>query len=137
MAKDTAAETVVITGAFSYTGKYATRLLLSSGYKIRTLTFHPERENLFVLTWEEYKGLMDGLLAPQGPSTGETRLSHWLAENREHIGKQYASEVARHYVLTSQQRKAQFLRLTPVDASGIGCILALPKTSNSAVTGDP
>src|SRR5215470_5150018 len=56
-----------------------------------------------VLTWEEYKGLMDGLLAPQGPSAGETRLSHWLAENREHIGKQYASEVARHYVLTSQK----------------------------------
>ena len=54
-----------------------------------------------VLTWEEYKGLMDGLLTPQGPSTGETLLSHWLAENREHIGKRYASEVARHYVLTS------------------------------------
>jgi uncharacterized protein YbjT (DUF2867 family) len=40
-------ETVVITGAFSYTGKYATRLLLDRGYKIRTLTFHPERENEF------------------------------------------------------------------------------------------
>ncbi|HET7151871.1 MAG TPA: NAD(P)H-binding protein, partial [Candidatus Acidoferrum sp.] len=40
-------ETVVITGAFSYTGKYATRLLLDRGYKIRTLTYHPERSHPF------------------------------------------------------------------------------------------
>lgn len=50
-----------------------------------------------VLTWEEYKGLMANLLAPDGPSTGETRLSHWLSANREPVGKRYASEVARHY----------------------------------------
>jgi NADH dehydrogenase len=50
-----------------------------------------------VLTWEEYQGLMDGLLAPEGPSTGETRLSQWLAANRDQIGVRYASEVARHY----------------------------------------
>ena len=50
-----------------------------------------------VLTWEEYKGLMAGLLAPEAPSSGETRLSHWLAANRELVGKHYASEVARHY----------------------------------------
>ena len=40
-------QTVVVTGAFSYTGKYATRLLLSRGYTVRTLTFHPTRENEF------------------------------------------------------------------------------------------
>jgi len=50
-----------------------------------------------VLTWEEYQGLMANLLAPDGPSTGETRLSDWLAENRDRIGTHYASEVARHY----------------------------------------
>jgi len=38
---------VVITGAFSYTGKYATRLLLNRGHRIRTLTFHTERTNPF------------------------------------------------------------------------------------------
>lgn len=50
-----------------------------------------------VLTWEEYKGLMSNLLAPQGPGTGQTRLSQWLAQNREQLGRHYASEVARHY----------------------------------------
>ena len=54
-----------------------------------------------VLTWEEYQGLMSNLLAPQGPSTGETRLSQWLSENREHIGRRYASEVARHYAASA------------------------------------
>jgi NADH dehydrogenase len=50
-----------------------------------------------VLTWEEYQGLMGNLLAPGGSSTGQTRLSEWLAENHERVGRQYASEVARHY----------------------------------------
>ena len=54
-----------------------------------------------VLTWEEYKGLMDDLLARAGPSTGETRLSEWLAANREQVGRRYASEVARHYARTT------------------------------------
>jgi uncharacterized protein YbjT (DUF2867 family) len=51
-----------------------------------------------ILTWEEYKGLMANLLAPEGPSSGKTRLNEWLAENREHIGRCYASELARHYM---------------------------------------
>jgi uncharacterized protein YbjT (DUF2867 family) len=50
-----------------------------------------------VLTWEEYKGLMSNLLAPDGPATGQMRLSQWLAENSERVGRQYASEVTRHY----------------------------------------
>ena len=54
-----------------------------------------------VLTWEEYQGLVGNLLAPEGPSTGETRLTQWLATNREHVGSQYASELARHYAKLS------------------------------------
>lgn len=34
-------ERIVITGAFSYTGKYATRILLERGCEVRTLTNHP------------------------------------------------------------------------------------------------
>jgi len=51
-----------------------------------------------VLAWQEYRGLMADLLAPGGPSTGETRLSNWLRENRDRIGRGYASEVARHFL---------------------------------------
>jgi NADH dehydrogenase len=35
----------VVTGAFSYTGKYVTRLLLSRGWRVRTLTNHPGRRD--------------------------------------------------------------------------------------------
>jgi NADH dehydrogenase len=50
-----------------------------------------------VLTWEEYRGLMGNLLAPEGPASGSTRLSEWLAAHKASIGIGYASEVARHY----------------------------------------
>jgi len=51
-----------------------------------------------ILTWEEYKGLMGGLLAPEGMATGKTRLTEWLTENAASVGRTYASEIARHYV---------------------------------------
>ena len=50
-----------------------------------------------VLTPEEVDGLMAGLLVSAEPPRGTTRLSDWLAKNRETVGKQYASELARHY----------------------------------------
>jgi len=54
-----------------------------------------------VLTWEEYRGLMGDLLASEAPSAGETRLSDWLAANRQQVGLRYASEVARHFTRQS------------------------------------
>jgi len=57
-----------------------------------------------VLTWEEYEGLMGNLLATEGHSTGQTRLSVWLSENHELIGRRYASEVARHYAKSSERQ---------------------------------
>jgi uncharacterized protein YbjT (DUF2867 family) len=39
--------TAVITGALSYTGKYATRILLERGFSVRTLTNHRDRPNPF------------------------------------------------------------------------------------------
>ncbi|MBI3760657.1 MAG: NAD(P)H-binding protein [Chloroflexi bacterium] len=40
-------ETHVVTGAFSYTGRYLTRRLLAQGIKVKTLTNHPHRPNPF------------------------------------------------------------------------------------------
>lgn len=37
----------VVTGAFSYTGKYITRRLLAGGVRVRTLTNHPSRPHEF------------------------------------------------------------------------------------------
>ena len=43
----TTPEINVITGAFSYTGKYITRRLLAMGKQVRTLTGHPNNPNPF------------------------------------------------------------------------------------------
>ena len=51
-----------------------------------------------VLTWDEVRGLTAGLLDTDGPPTGETRLSEWLEQNAQSVGKRYASELKRHYV---------------------------------------
>ncbi len=40
-------ETHVVTGAFSYTGRYITQRLLARGIAVRTLTGHPERPQAF------------------------------------------------------------------------------------------
>ncbi|HKW01136.1 MAG TPA: NAD(P)H-binding protein [Vicinamibacterales bacterium] len=37
----------MVTGAFSYTGRYVTRLLLNRGWQVRTLTNHPGRRDSF------------------------------------------------------------------------------------------
>jgi len=37
----------VVTGAFSYTGKYIARHLLTEGVRVRTITGHPQRPNEF------------------------------------------------------------------------------------------
>ena len=49
MASETSnqAEINVVTGAFGYTGKYITHLLLASGVQVKTLTGHPERPDHF------------------------------------------------------------------------------------------
>ena len=50
-----------------------------------------------LLTKEEVKGLMAGLLVSDQPPLGKTRLADWLERNKDWVGKQYASELQRHY----------------------------------------
>ena len=50
-----------------------------------------------IVTRDEVRGLMSSLLLSQGPPTGQTRLSDWLEEHAESVGRKYASELARHY----------------------------------------
>ncbi len=47
MAPPEMTELNVVTGAFSYTGKYITQRLLDKGKRVRTLTGHPGRQNPF------------------------------------------------------------------------------------------
>lgn len=50
-----------------------------------------------MLTPEEVEGLMVGLLVSDQPPRCKTHLVDWLRDNKESVGKRYASEIARHY----------------------------------------
>lgn len=50
-----------------------------------------------VLTGDEVKGLMAGLLVSREQAVGKTLLSDWLEKNRHAVGAVYASELKRHY----------------------------------------
>jgi len=48
-----------------------------------------------VITREEIRGLMDGLLATDAPPNAPTKLSEWLAANAGWLGRTYQNELAR------------------------------------------
>ncbi len=50
-----------------------------------------------ILTPEEVDGLMENLLISQEPPRCKTSLKDWLLENKNTVGQQYASEIARHF----------------------------------------
>jgi len=50
-----------------------------------------------VLTRDELAGLSAGLLVSSRPPSGQTKFSEWVRENWQNLGREYASEIARHY----------------------------------------
>ncbi len=48
-----------------------------------------------VITHEEIKGLMEGRLCVDAPALGRTKLTDWVREHRESLGRRYTSEMAR------------------------------------------
>jgi NADH dehydrogenase len=53
-----------------------------------------------VLTEDEIKGLMAGLLVSHAPPLGRIRFTDWLAEHRDSLGRSYANELRRHFGLS-------------------------------------
>jgi uncharacterized protein YbjT (DUF2867 family) len=50
-----------------------------------------------LLTREEYCTMHDGLADTDGPATGTTSLSSWVAEHGDDLGRHYANELTRHF----------------------------------------
>ena len=48
-----------------------------------------------VVTRDEIEGLMAGLLYADSPPTGETKLTDWVRQHADTVGRRYASELAR------------------------------------------
>jgi uncharacterized protein YbjT (DUF2867 family) len=54
-----------------------------------------------LLTADEYRAMAAGLADTDGPATGATALSVWLAEHGDVLGLRYANELVRHFGATS------------------------------------
>jgi NADH dehydrogenase len=50
-----------------------------------------------LLTREEYLAMADGLADSTAPATGRIRLSDWITENAQTLGRTYAHELRRHF----------------------------------------
>ena len=50
-----------------------------------------------MLTPEEVQGLMGNLLVSKEPARGKKAFKQWLEENKDTVGRKYASEIERHY----------------------------------------
>jgi len=50
-----------------------------------------------LLTRDEYQAMAHGLADTEGPATGSSLLSEWLAAHRDELGRRYANELARHF----------------------------------------
>ena len=50
-----------------------------------------------LVTRDELAGLVAELVVTDGPATGAIRLSEWLARHADDVGREYASELVRHY----------------------------------------
>jgi len=48
-----------------------------------------------IITWEEVRGLMENRLCVDAPPLGTTKLTSWIDEHRETLGRHYTSEMAR------------------------------------------
>jgi len=54
-----------------------------------------------IVTRDEIRGLMSGLLYVESPPAGNTKLTDWATENAASLGFRYASELARRRDRTS------------------------------------
>ena len=50
-----------------------------------------------LLTADEYQGMADGLADTDGPATGDTGLTQWMADHKDTLGRVYANELTRHF----------------------------------------
>jgi uncharacterized protein YbjT (DUF2867 family) len=50
-----------------------------------------------MLTADEVRGLLAGLLVSDAPPVGRTSLTQWAVHHRDELGRRYASELLRHY----------------------------------------
>jgi len=117
MEKTSKKDRIAVTGAFSYTGRYITRALLTQGYQVITLTGHPNRPHpfgdqvqAFPYNFDQPKALIASL---EGMSTLYN--TYWVRFNRGEVSFQRA--IANTRSLIQAARDAGVRRLVHISVT--------------------
>ena len=126
------AEFDVVTGAFSYTGKYLTRRLLNAGRKVRTITGHPNRPNPFgkqveiaPMNFQDLAGLVESL---RGASVLYN--SYWVRFSHGRVT--FDEGVSNSRILIQAAREAGVRRIVHVSIANPSIDSPLPYYSGKA-----
>jgi NADH dehydrogenase len=122
----------IVTGAFSYTGKYIARRLLDAGRTVRTLTRHPDRPDPFGGRVEPLPYRFDDPAALARSLEGATALynTYWVRFARGDIT--FAGAVANSIMLFAAARSAGIERIVHVSITNPSAASPLPYFAGKA-----
>ena len=126
----------VVTGAFSFTGKYVTRLLLARGWRVRTLTHHPSRRDANGSPIDAFRYDFDHPDRMVAAFDGATTLinTYWI--RFPHRGTTYDDAVRNSRTLIETARAAGVRKLVHVSIANASRQSPLPYYSGKAAVED-
>ncbi len=114
----------VVTGAFGFTGKYISRLLLEQGSRVKTLTGHPERVNPIGDRLQAAPFSFDDPAALARSLSGATTLynTYWVRFPRGNITFERAADNSR--VLVAAAAEAGMRRIVHISYECRPCVVS-------------
>ncbi len=122
--KDTGVD--LVTGAFSYSGRYIAERLLDGGRAVRTLTFHPDRPHPLQGRVDAYRYRFDDVAALARSLEGVTNVYNTYWVRFDHDGTTFATAVANSRALFHAARRAGAARVVHLSISNPSLESRLP-----------
>jgi NADH dehydrogenase len=119
-------ELSIVTGAFSYTGKYITQHLFAQGRRVRTLTGHPRRDHPFSDRVEVAPLSLDDAAKLVQSMQGATTLynTYWI--RFPHSRMTFEKAVANTEVLFRAAKQAGVRKIVHISVTGASPVSSLP-----------
>lgn len=116
----------LVTGAFSYSGSAIAERLLGSGRRVRTLTFHPQREHPLQARVETFRYRFDDLVALTRSLDGVTTLYNTYWVRFDHGQTSFADAIENSRILFSAAARARVERIVHVSIANPSIDSPLP-----------
>ena len=116
----------LVTGAFSYSGSAIAERLLGSGRRVRTLTFHPQREHPLQARVETFRYRFDDLVALTRSLDGVTTLYNTYWVRYDHGQTSFADAIENSRILFSAAARARVERIVHVSIANPSIDSPLP-----------